>query len=633
MIIERCAYALGHAVVHSLWQCALVGALAAAGAMCTRRAGVRYAVWCLGLLVCAAWFVLTFAAGVRVERAAELSGYTGGLRGGVGAAVPVAGLSGAGDGASVGFFEIVALLWAAGFAIVSVRFGMQWQAAQRLRTRGLVAVRAEWDSLFEEVRGVLGVSRRVCLRVSLRARCPMVVGVFVPVVVVPASVLTMMSPDQVRLVLAHELAHVRRYDHVVNMAQVLIETVLFYHPVIWWMSRQARAEREHCCDDAAVRVCGDAVAYARALTELEEVRLQTRAVLGLQGGSLMKRIMRLIDGSDSGHSIGNGRALLVLAAGALIAGAGYAYAALNRETPRDDTVAAIHAGVESGVLSVEQARRAYHEVVYPGSDFEQELEAELAGFRADRIAEGLSGEELEQRMDWFVGRIPFRIEERFRVRVLGMTEAESSLSVFKEELAEKVAAGELKQRDAVISYQSQLSFRLMKLAREMETSQRQLGTQVEVGAITQEEADRRFSEMMEPHRGLIEILAAERRAVWKEEYGTRTTGSVHSPIGDMHDGIPVRLTEVEGEKKTYEFIGYPWEDGDEVVGLSGKVYKVGGRVSTTPGIPVKREQGAEPKPVETESHGQKLTPMDDDYWIHQGIRPLEAYDESFLDDC
>ena len=99
------------------------------------------------------------------------------------------------------------------------------------------------------------------------------------------------------------------------------------------------------------------------------------------------------------------------------------------------------------------------------------------------------------------------------------------------------------------------------------------------------------------------------------------------------------MVEVDGEKKTYEFIGYPWEDGDEVVGLSGKVYKVGGRVSTTPGIPVKREQDAEPEPVELEVKDEpvqregKLTPMDDAYWIHQGIRPLEAYDESFADDC
>ena len=341
MIIERCANALGNAVVQSLWQCVLVGALAAAVAMCSRRAAVRYGVWCAGMLACAAWFALTFVVGMRVERPLELAGYAGRVRGGVMAAGPEAGSSGVVGAASVGLFEIVAMLWLCGFAFVSVRFVMQWRAAQLLRTRGLVAAGAEWQTLFEDVRGVFGVSRRVCLRVSERARCPMVVGVLVPVVVVPASVLLMLSPAQVRMVLAHELAHVRRYDHVVNMLQVLIETVMFYHPVVWWMSHQARLEREHCCDDAAVRMCGDAVAYARALTELEEVRQSSRAVLAINdGSSLMNRITRILGCSDR-QRLGSGsvRTLAVLAAGTVIAAAGITSAAMRGSEARAETVA------------------------------------------------------------------------------------------------------------------------------------------------------------------------------------------------------------------------------------------------------------------------------------------------------
>lgn len=333
MIIERCAHALGNAVVQSLWQCALVGALAAAVAMCSRRAAVRYGVWFAAMLACVGWFLWTFAAGIEL---------------------PVVGSAGAGGGMIVlpaatmepsdrglGVFEIVAMLWLCGFVFVSVRFVLQWRAAQLLRTRGLVAAGAEWQALFDDVRRVFGVSRRVCLRVSERARCPMVVGVLVPVVVVPASVLLMLSPAQVRMVLAHELAHVRRYDHVVNMLQVLIETVLFYHPVVWWMSRQARVEREHCCDDAAVRVCGDAVAYARALTELEEVRQSSRAVLAINDGSgLMNRITRILGGSDR-QRLGSGsvRTLAVLAAGTVIAAAGITSAAMRGSEARAETVA------------------------------------------------------------------------------------------------------------------------------------------------------------------------------------------------------------------------------------------------------------------------------------------------------
>ena len=600
MIIERCAYALGHAVVHSLWQCALVGALAAAGAMCTRRAGVRYAGWCLGLLVCAAWFVLTFAAGVRVERAVELSGYTGGLRGGVGAAVPVAGLSGAGDGASVGFFEIVALLWAAGFAFVSVRFGMQWQAAQRLRTRGLVAVRAEWDSLFEEVRGVLGVSRRVCLRVSLRARCPMVVGVFVPVVVVPASVLTMMSPDQVRLVLAHELAHVRRYDHVVNMAQVLIETVLFYHPVIWWMSRQARVEREHCCDDAAVRMCGDAVAYARALTELEDIRLQSRAVLGLQGGSLMKRVQRLVGVQHDRRGDVSMRVMAVVVVASMIGIAACTTGMSRDEAVTYDSYDSLKVAVAAGEITADEARRIYEQELLPASWVWERCDQERAYWVEELKTYGLSDERMARTLDAMERDFRQRIEKDFRTRVLGLDGREVALAMYRAELER------CKQEEG----------------------------------LSDEVAERMYAKR-------VEQMTRPALVVNLPDAATQEKGEVMqhyviiSPKGNSVDGTPVRLVEGTQAAGVYEV-------KNEVP--EGSAYTPGQRIKFTPGMsmPMSRAlwgktaeeqwlerygEAAEPKSVETESHGQKLTPMDDDYWIHQGIRPLEAYDESFLDDC
>ncbi len=315
IMIERFAHALGNALVQSLWQCVLIGAIVSLGVVITRRASARYTLWCLGLLACGAWFVVTLIAGLRVEQASLGQAYTQML------ADPIVGDS----PIRVGVFEIIACVWACGFLVLSTRFALQWRAAWLLRTRALIPARSEWDAMYEEIRGALGVSRRVCLRVSERALCPMVVGVFVPIVLVPASVMTMLTPAQVRMVLAHELAHVRRYDHVMNMMQVIIETVMFYHPIVWWMSRQARSEREHCCDDAAVRMCGDALGYARALTELEEVRLQNRAVLGLHGGSLMKRIQRVV-GAKPARRGGGG--VMVLAIAVCLAGTAYAITTL-----------------------------------------------------------------------------------------------------------------------------------------------------------------------------------------------------------------------------------------------------------------------------------------------------------------
>ena len=111
----------------------------------------------------------------------------------------------------------------------------------------------------------LGVSRPVRLLKSALVEVPTVIGWFRPVILLPAATLTGLTPGQLEAILAHELAHVRRLDYVVNAFQCLVETLMFYHPVAWWISRCIREERENCCDDLVIKVCGDRLAYARAL--------------------------------------------------------------------------------------------------------------------------------------------------------------------------------------------------------------------------------------------------------------------------------------------------------------------------------------------------------------------------------
>jgi hypothetical protein len=107
-------------------------------------------------------------------------------------------------------------------------------------------------------------------------------------------VLCGLAPEQVEALLAHELAHVRRHDYLVNVLQGIAESLLFYHPAVWWISNQIRAEREHCCDDLAVAASGDVLVYARALAELESMRpAHFKAALSANDGSLLRRIRRL----------------------------------------------------------------------------------------------------------------------------------------------------------------------------------------------------------------------------------------------------------------------------------------------------------------------------------------------------
>jgi hypothetical protein len=140
-----------------------------------------------------------------------------------------------------------------------------------------------------------GIDRSVQVFESTLVRVPTVVGYLRPVILLPASVITGLAPAYLDAVLAHELAHVRRHDYLVNALQSLVETLLFYHPAVWWCSGQIRIEREHCCDDMVVEAGSNRLAYATALAQLEELRgFEPMLSLNASGGRLVDRIRRLL---------------------------------------------------------------------------------------------------------------------------------------------------------------------------------------------------------------------------------------------------------------------------------------------------------------------------------------------------
>jgi hypothetical protein len=154
-----------------------------------------------------------------------------------------------------------------------------------------------WLERAAEIARKLSVSGPVKVLESSLVSVPTAVGWLRPAILLPASAFTGLTPQQLEAVLAHELAHVRRHDYLVNVLQTGVETLLFYHPAVWWVSRQIRAEREHVCDDMAVRVTGDAMTYARALTRIERLRTTApRLAMAADGGSLRFRVSRLVEG-------------------------------------------------------------------------------------------------------------------------------------------------------------------------------------------------------------------------------------------------------------------------------------------------------------------------------------------------
>ncbi len=168
---------------------------------------------------------------------------------------------------------------------------MQW----RLRRVGLTPVPASVTHCLNDLAQRLGLRRTVSVAQSVRIGVPMAVGYLRPLILLPGCVITGLTAAQLEALIAHELAHIRRHDWLVNAFQLLVETVFFYHPAVWWLSRQIRQERENCCDDLAVLLVGDRGTVGRMLLALEELRERTPGLaLAATGGNLLSRVRRVV---------------------------------------------------------------------------------------------------------------------------------------------------------------------------------------------------------------------------------------------------------------------------------------------------------------------------------------------------
>jgi beta-lactamase regulating signal transducer with metallopeptidase domain len=185
--------------------------------------------------------------------------------------------------------------WVVGASYLQLRLIMSWFRARQMKYLGVRLLPASWQRDLDDLRARLGIERAVRILESSLVNVPSVIGWSRPIVLVPVDIMSTLTPPQLRAIIAHELAHIRRHDYLVNLLQNVFESVLFFHPVTWWVSDRLRAEREYCCDDIAVSACGSALNYAQALSSLEELRAsETQNALASTGGDLMKRISRML---------------------------------------------------------------------------------------------------------------------------------------------------------------------------------------------------------------------------------------------------------------------------------------------------------------------------------------------------
>jgi len=198
-------------------------------------------------------------------------------------------------------------LWCLGVCLFALRPAIGLREIGRLRRMGVSPVADNIAAVLGDLARRMGLARRVAILESARVKVPLVVGHLRPLILLPVSLVSQMPVAQLEAILAHELAHVCRHDYLVNLWQTLVETVLFYHPAVWWLSRRVREERENCCDDLAVAVVENRVEYGRALLAVAELQAHPAALaLGARGGSLPARIARLFPGQRGSHAIDSG---------------------------------------------------------------------------------------------------------------------------------------------------------------------------------------------------------------------------------------------------------------------------------------------------------------------------------------
>jgi TonB family protein len=297
---------IGIALLQFLWQGAAIGAMTALLLRGFRHAtaSTRYLVACSGLAAMCVVPVLTAASDMRATaptRAIVIDTTSPVMpepQTAASAAVPQTPVT-----SSIfsrtwidARLPFVVSVWLGGVIVLALHLLRGWRTVGRIRNSSSPLTDARWLDLLQQIAERLGVTVRVRLLTSSALDVPSVIGWLRPAIVIPVSALAGLSPAHLEAILAHELAHVRRGDYLVNILQRVVETLLFYHPAVWWVSSRIRIERENCCDDLVVSRCADRVAYADALTSLEELRAATPSLaMGARGGDLLQRVRRLVE--------------------------------------------------------------------------------------------------------------------------------------------------------------------------------------------------------------------------------------------------------------------------------------------------------------------------------------------------
>lgn len=401
--------ALGWTLLHFVWQGAALAALFAVANTVCQQATTRYALAVLTLVLMMSAPVVTFT---ELTQQKDPAARYGAQRAAASTAKPVQGVSvTAGPSAPVPKIPasqpLVILFveaWFLGVVLLSLRTAGGLFLIERMRRSEIKPMAKELFEKCQVLQKKMGLDRVIRYCECLRLDTPAVLGWFRPIVMLPAKALTGLNEEQIEMIIAHELAHIRRLDCFVNLFQIGVETLLFYHPAVWWVNQRVRIEREHCCDDEAVALCGDAVTYARALTLMEEWRTAPSLMMAANRSPLSQRVVRLLglDGPTAKFRVAGMAVGVVCLAGAMLAGnafLGVAHATLgsnassNQERRQSNLVIAREQGNGSAIVirpaNASAATRHFASTEQEGKDQDKETQQSASANKKESYLDGM----------------------------------------------------------------------------------------------------------------------------------------------------------------------------------------------------------------------------------------------------
>lgn len=210
----------------------------------------------------------------------------------------------------------LAIAWLLGMLFFASRILVGLVRLRTFSRRGTQLLSVHWQARFEQLKQLSGIRQKVEIRVSELVPVPITYRFFRPIILLPVSVFTGLSDEQIEVLLLHELAHIRRHDYIVNLIQSVVEVLFFYHPFIWWISKNVRAEREHCCDDEVLKLRHQPMLYAQTLTQIQSQHLSFKTNLAMSAngnkGVFTQRIYRLFQQPEPYSKLRNAATALLL---------------------------------------------------------------------------------------------------------------------------------------------------------------------------------------------------------------------------------------------------------------------------------------------------------------------------------